>query len=47
MAEKQVYEIMHMDRKAAKISCPGNCKIYFKSFIPYNLYLEELDYIDT
>lgn len=47
MAKKQVYEIMHMDRRVAKISCSGQCKIYFKSFMPYNLYLEESDDIDT
>ena len=47
MAEKKVYEIMHMDRKVAKISESGICKIYYKSFMPYNLYLEEADDIDT
>lgn len=47
MAEKKVYEIMHMDRKVAKISSFGQCKIYYKSFMPYNLYLEESDDIDT
>lgn len=47
MAEKQVYEIMHKDRKVAKVSCSGQCKIYSKSYMPYNLYLEELDDIDT
>lgn len=44
---KQIYEIMHMDRKVAKIDETGHCKIYFKSFMPYNLYLEEEDDIDT
>ncbi len=47
MAEKKVYEIMHMDRRVAKISSSGQCKIYYKSFMPYNLYLEEPDDIDT
>lgn len=47
MAEKKVYEIMHMDRRVAKISSSGQCKIYYKSFMPYNLYLEESDDIDT
>lgn len=47
MAEKKVYEIMHMDRIVAKISDTGQCKIYYKSFMPYNLYLEESNDIDT
>lgn len=47
MAEKKVYEIMHMDRRVAKINSSGQCKIYYKSFMPYNLYLEESDDIDT
>ena len=47
MAEKHVYEIMHMDRRVAKISDIGQCKIYYKSFLPYNLYLEEANDIDT
>lgn len=47
MEEKKIYEIMHMDRRVAKISDSGQCKIYYKSFMPYNLYLEEADEIDT
>jgi hypothetical protein len=47
MAEKRVYEIMHMDRKVARVSDTGQCKIYYKSYMPYNLFLEELDDIDT
>ncbi len=47
MAEKKVYEIMHMDRRVAELSNFGQCKIYDKSFMPYNLYLEESDDIDT
>lgn len=42
-----VYDIMHMDRRVARISGLGHCKIYFKSFLPYNLYLEEAEDIDT
>lgn len=45
--EKKVYEIMHMDRRVARISDSGQCKIYYKSFMPYNLYLEESEDIDT
>lgn len=44
---KKVYEIMHGDRRVAKIDTSGNCKIYYKSFMPYNLYLEEEKDIDT
>ncbi len=47
MTEKKVYEIMNMDRRVAKINSSGKCKIYYKSFMPYNLYLEELEDIDT
>lgn len=42
-----VYEIMHQDRRVARIDKTGHCKIYFKSFMPYNLYLEEEEDIDT
>lgn len=42
-----VYEIMHGDRKVARIDQYGHVKIYFKSFMPYNLYFEEEDDIDT
>lgn len=38
-----VYKIMHGDRKVARIDTYGHCKIYFKSFMPFGLYLEETD----
>ncbi len=44
---KTVYEIMHKDRRVARIDETGHCKIYFKSFMPYNLYLEESEEIDA
>jgi len=47
MDEKIIYEIMHMDRRVARISESGHCKIYFSSFMPYNLYLEEDEDVDT
>ena len=47
MAGKKIYEIMHIDRRVARISETGYCKVYFKSFMPYNLYLEESEEIDT
>ena len=40
---KTVYEIMHGDRKVAWVDTQGRCKIYFKSFMPFSLYLEETD----
>lgn len=45
--KNDVYEIMHQDRKVARIDRAGHCKVYFKSFMPYNLYLEEEEDIDT
>lgn len=47
MNQSITYEIMHMDRKVAQISENGYAKIYFTSFMPYNLYLEENCDIDT
>ena len=37
-AAPTVYEIMHGDRKVAQIDQYGHSKIYFESFMPYNLY---------
>jgi len=37
----QVYDIMHMDRRVAKIDTSGRCKIYYPSFMPYHLYLDD------
>lgn len=45
--KRKVYEIMHKDRRVAKINEIGQCKIYYKSFMPYNLFLEEKNDIDT
>lgn len=43
-----IFEIMHKDRRVARIdSSSGRCKIYYKSFLPYNLYLEEEENIDS
>lgn len=47
MGGKTVYEIMHLDRKVAKMSASGKCKIYYKSFMPYNLYLVEAEDVDS
>lgn len=43
-----IFEIMHKDRRVARVdSSSGRCKIYYKSFMPYNLYLEEEEDVDT
>lgn len=41
------YEIMHMDRCAARIDTTGCAKVLFPSFMPYVLWLESGDEIDT
>lgn len=42
-----VYRYVHMNRRVAKIDETGFCKVHYKSFMPYNLYLEEEEDIDT
>ena len=32
--ESAIYEIMHADRRVARIDTSGQCKIYFSSFLP-------------
>lgn len=45
---KEVYELMHGERKVVQIDTQGHCEIYEKTFLPYNLYLEETEEdIDT
>lgn len=44
---ENIYEIMHQDRRVASIDKTGHCRIYYKSFMPYSLYLEEAEDIDT
>ncbi len=47
---KQLYELMHGDRKVARVDTQGHCKIYYISFLPYGLYLEdakETEDVDT
>ncbi|MCC8104868.1 MAG: hypothetical protein LIO99_02460 [Clostridiales bacterium] len=46
--QNKVYDIMHMDRRVACIDSAGRCRIFYKSFLPYNLYLDdENEEIDT
>lgn len=46
---KTVYEIMHGERKVARIDTQGHCKIYDRGlFMPYHLYLDDTEEdIDT
>lgn len=44
---KTVYEIMHADICAAQIDTQGHCRIREAQFLPYDLYLEEDEDIDT
>ena len=41
------FTIMHKDRKVAAIRENGTCTIYAPSFMPYNLYLETANDLDT
>ena len=41
------FTIMHKDRKVAAIREDGTCTIYAPSFMPYNLYLETANDLDT
>ncbi len=43
----KLFTIMHKDRRVASIREDDSCKIYIKKFLPYNIYLEEEDDIDT
>lgn len=45
--KEKIYEIMHGHRRVARVNETGHCKIYYKSFMPYNLYLEEKEDVDT
>lgn len=41
------FDIMHKDRRVARIYENGTCKIYYPSFMPYNLYFEKEEDFDT
>ena len=41
------FDVMHKDRRVARIYEDGKATIKFKSFMPYNLYLETEDDMDT
>lgn len=42
-----IYEVMHKNRRVVTIDTSGHCRIYFVSFMPYNLWIEEAEDIDT
>lgn len=44
---KKNYQIMHKDKVAAQIDETGHCRIFSSDFMPYNLFLEEKDDIDS
>ena len=41
------FDIMHMDRRVARIYENGKCTVNYPSFMPYNLYLEKGNDTDT
>ena len=41
------FTIMHKDRKVAAIREDGTCTVYAPSFMPYHLYLETANDLDT
>ena len=41
------YLIMHKNRIVAEIRDDGTCTIHSESFMPYNLWLEEDDSVDS
>ena len=44
---KAVYEIMHGEKRVARIDMQGRCKVYEFQFMPFNLYLEETEENET
>lgn len=45
--EIQIYEIMHIDKVVASVDTSGRAKILNEQFLPYDIYLEEEEDIDT
>lgn len=41
------YYIMHKNRRVASVREDGTCTVYYKSFMPFNLWLEHGDDIET
>mgnify|MGYP003302604836 CR=1 FL=1 len=40
------FDVMHKDRRVARVYEDGRCTINYPSFMPYNLYLESSDDFD-
>lgn len=45
--QKKVYQIMHKDQIVAQLDETGHCRIVCERFMPYNLFLESANDIDT
>ena len=43
----KTYQVMHQDQCVATIDETGHVKVLEPAFMPYNLYLEEEDDVDT
>ena len=41
------YQIMHMERLVAEVTTLGKVRIFESEFLPYDLYLEEEEDLDT
>ena len=41
------FDIMHKNRKVARIYEDGRCTVYYPSFMPYNLYFDKLNDFDS
>ena len=41
------FDVMHKDRRVARVYEDGRCTINYPSFMPYNLYLESSDDFDS
>ncbi|MCD7765994.1 MAG: hypothetical protein LUH53_05675 [Lachnospiraceae bacterium] len=37
----RTYDIMHLDRRVARVDTAGHCRVYDPAFLPYNLYLDD------
>ena len=44
---KAVYEIMHGEKRIARIDMQGRCEVYEPQFMPFNLYPEETEENET
>lgn len=44
--DTSIFYLMHGNRKVARIGKNGKCKVYYKTFMPYDLYFEESENFD-